>query len=105
MLLFFAMLGRAGVGISVHFTFMCFVHAFMQHLGLLPGVLPAGSGGKNEGGGAESEQGGFHVKWGHASYREQPVVQMTILTPWSSFSRFQGDIPGLSHKPMKNLAP
>lgn len=38
---------------------MGFVHAFMETLGLFPGVLIAGSGGENEGGGAEEDREGL----------------------------------------------
>ncbi len=43
-----------------------FVHAFMQHLGLFPRVLVAGSGGEGNGSGAKEDRGGFHGGIGSA---------------------------------------
>ncbi len=53
----FVVLGGT-MGIAVSFA-MTFVHAFMKHLGFLPGVLAAGSGGEDERGGGEGCEGGF----------------------------------------------
>ena len=59
MLFLFAVFDWLGVGVAVLLC-MGLVHAFMQHLGFLPGVLTAGSGGEDDGSGAEEERGGFH---------------------------------------------
>ena len=47
-----------GVGVAVLGT-VGLVHAFMEALGLFPGVLVAGNGGKNERGGAEEDREGL----------------------------------------------
>lgn len=64
-------LGFLGMGAAMAFV-VRLVHAFMQHLGFLPGVLSTGGGGENEGGGAEDERGGFHVKSGFLILSEEP---------------------------------
>jgi len=47
-----------GVGIAM-IGAVGLVHAFMESLGLFPGVLIAGSGGENEGCGGEEEREGL----------------------------------------------
>lgn len=56
----FAMLGLAVVILMI--AAMIFVHAFMQHLGGIPGMFVAGCGHGNESGSSQKEEGSFHER-------------------------------------------
>ncbi|TDU64118.1 hypothetical protein EI77_04302 [Prosthecobacter fusiformis] len=49
------------VGFAMGFT-VSFVHAFMEDLGLIPGVLVTRGGGEDQDGGGKEDGGGFHEK-------------------------------------------
>lgn len=54
----FAMLSLAVVIVMI--AAMVLVHAFMQHLGGIPGMFVTGSGHSNESGSSQEKEGGFH---------------------------------------------